>query len=112
MYINPYFNPEKLNLDILSIDNGGSYEFDIILFCSPKDSKGVVYYETDSGCSCPIPFEGFEGKNQQEVLCGMVRIENIEHALEEYKNWGGNSAWDKTDITNWLIKKGLKFKDS
>lgn len=43
-----------------------SYEFDIIaLFKDPKDGK--LYIGTDSGCSCPTPFETHTISNLSEV---------------------------------------------
>lgn len=55
----PYNSPEKFNLEIVFVaDNGGSYEFD--MFVVWKDTNGALYYATDSGCSCPSPFEWLE----------------------------------------------------
>lgn len=53
---NPYYYPEKQSLKVFeSIDTAGSYEFDI--FCIWEDSDGKLFWDTDSGCSCPTPFE-------------------------------------------------------
>lgn len=39
------------------IDLGGYYEFDIFLVIKNNET-GELLYSTDSGCSCPEPFEG------------------------------------------------------
>ncbi len=54
---NPYYSPKLCGLEIVhGIDTAGSYEFDI--FCVWKDiATGNLYYDYDSGCSCPEPFD-------------------------------------------------------
>lgn len=53
---NFYYSPEKSGFEIIgSVDVAGSYEFDILLVL--KDKSGFLFWCTDSGCSCPIPFE-------------------------------------------------------
>jgi hypothetical protein len=58
MTANPYYHPEDLGLTpIDSIDDAGSYEFHILAFWRHTD--GRCFYASDSGCSCPTPFEHF-----------------------------------------------------
>lgn len=53
---NIYYSPEKFGLKIIAaVNTADSYEFNIFLVL--VDKKGKVYYSTDSGCSCPTPFE-------------------------------------------------------
>jgi hypothetical protein len=56
---NPEYNPENFGLEIIgSIEySSGSYEFDTRIVW--KDKEGKLYTARDSGCSCPIPFEGY-----------------------------------------------------
>ena len=54
---NPYYHPEQYGLtEIGELDNGGSYEFDKLVIWQ-QDATGLLYYDTDSGCSCPTPFD-------------------------------------------------------
>lgn len=58
---NMYYDPEKFGLTIVGeIDRADSYEFD--KFVVWRKADGSTWYCTDSGCSCPSPFED-EGIN-------------------------------------------------
>jgi hypothetical protein len=53
---NPYYNPEKVGLEIVKVFHGGeAYSFNLIVVW--KASDGKFWYGSDSGCSCPSPFE-------------------------------------------------------
>jgi hypothetical protein len=41
-----------------SIDDAGSYEFHTLSVWRDKET-GRIYYASDSGCSCPTPFENY-----------------------------------------------------
>ena len=52
---NPYYHPEKMGLStVAEFDSADSYEFD--KFVVWTDGK-ALFWATDSGCSCPTPFE-------------------------------------------------------
>jgi hypothetical protein len=54
--MNIYYSPEKFGLTIFgSLEKGGAYEFDTFVVFANAD--GDLFYATDSGCSCPTPFE-------------------------------------------------------
>ncbi len=54
---NPYYHPEKCGLEIFDyIDTGESYEFDMLVIWEKLDDN-TLWYDTDSGCSCPTPFD-------------------------------------------------------
>lgn len=56
---NIYYNPEKNGLtqiDMLS-DPDASWSFDDLIVWQHED--GRIFYASDSGCSCPSPFEDF-----------------------------------------------------
>lgn len=54
---NPYYSPEKCGLEIFeSIDTAGSYEFDMFVIWKKLDDN-TLWFDTDSGCSCPSPFD-------------------------------------------------------
>lgn len=106
--INPFYNPEKLGLELLSFDkSSGRYEFDTLCFWSPGD--GRVFTARDAGCSCPTPFEDYEGEDQKAVLQGLERVGSAEQAERIFKAWDRyhlqgelNQAvdWVKSKLTN------------
>lgn len=54
---NPYYSPEKCGLEILfEVDTAGSYEFDMFVVWE-RTSDRTIWWSSDSGCSCPTPFE-------------------------------------------------------
>lgn len=58
MGYNVYYQPENLGLSLLtSLDEGGlSYEYNTLIVLR-HDATGRLFHTTDSGCSCPTPFE-------------------------------------------------------
>jgi hypothetical protein len=59
-YNDPYSSPEKYGLEIVGEVEwyDEPYEFDMTVVW--KDKEGQLYYASDSGCSCPSPFEDFD----------------------------------------------------
>ena len=54
---NVYYNPEASNLELVaSVDFAGDYEFSMVAVWVDWDTN-MMLYGTDSGCSCPVPFE-------------------------------------------------------
>lgn len=104
--INPYYNPEKLGLEMLSYDDPGScYDFNTLCFWSTGD--GRVYSATDSGCPCPIPFEDYDGKDQEDVLQRLQRIGSVDQAEAEFRSWnnsirGKMPSETEREIAQWV----------
>lgn len=79
---NPYYNPDKCGLEIFDeIDTAGSYEFDTFVIWKKIDD-GKLYYASDSGCSCPTPFESFYGLDE----LNSITEENFHGFDEALKN--------------------------
>lgn len=59
-----YYSPEKFDLSpVAKLERyDASYEFDMIAVWKHKD--GRVLWATDSGCSCPSPFEDYHSIEQ------------------------------------------------
>lgn len=85
--MNPYYNPEKLGLDLISFDQPNMcYEYNTLCFWSTPDGK--VYTAQDSGCSCPTPFEDHHDKpTLDEVLNTMERVGSLEQAENIFDTW-------------------------
>lgn len=72
---NPYYNPEKLGLEIVyCVDTAGDYEFSMLVIW--KDAEARLYYATDSGCSCPSPFEDFHDVEDLERVTNRRDVYN------------------------------------
>jgi hypothetical protein len=113
--MNPYYNPESLDLEMLAFDEPGlSYEFNTLCFWATKN--GRVYSAEDSGCSCPTPFEDYEGETQDEVLQKLSRVGSIAQAEAEFDNWNKPSyreekslpQSERNELAAWLKAKGMK----
>jgi hypothetical protein len=74
---NIYYYPEKHDLVIIKeIDSAGGYEFDTTVVFKDKDNN--FYFASDSGCSCPSPFEEFNS------VADLTKLTLHEfHALEQ-----------------------------
>ncbi len=84
--MNPHYDTEKLGLESIEFDDpDAGYSFDTLLFVATKD--GRVYSATDSGCSCPTPFESNEGPDMESVLQTMERIGSVEQAEQVFDSW-------------------------
>ena len=78
--MNVYYDPEKFGLKVIGeLEKGASYEFDT--FVVWQKENGDLVYGTDSGCSCPTPFED-QGLNDLKPYS--------EQALDE---WVAEDNW-------------------
>lgn len=97
---NPYYSPEKCGLEIFEcIDTAGSYEFDMFVIWRKLDDN-TLWWDTDSGCSCPSPFDnGDHGHDLKPIT--EDTLYNFNEALKNH-----------CDITQSDINKiSLKVKD-
>lgn len=101
MSYNPYYDSDKLGWKQISLVSSEAYQdygFDILCFWLTQD--GVVYAASDSGCSCPSPFEDYSF-DEEGPPCGKTPLEkvaNYEQALSMIKSWNAQeySFKDKT----------------
>ena len=104
---NPYYSPKNLGLEMISFEEPGlSYEYNTAIFVRTQD--GRVFMASDSGCSCPTPFESYEGETQDEVTQKMERIGNFEDAWQQLRSFGkgyGETPWiddsDRETLLRW-----------
>lgn len=108
---NPYYNPEKLELELLSFDEPNmDYQYNTLCFWSTKN--GLVYSTSDSGCSCPTPFEGFSGETQKYVVQKLERVGSLDQALGIFDSWnkGYNNRQhldieSRKELENWIANR-------
>lgn len=100
---NVYYDPIKFGLDIVGeIDVGGSYEFDKFVVWSRRawDGAGSRFvYGTDSGCSCPTPFEDV-GVND---LIEIDTPDTLRRAIDVWAHDQYNKP-DPTEVADLLAK--------
>lgn len=102
--LNPYYDYEKLGLDIFEIEEILGYEFNkLVFFKMVKFSPSEVWYLTDSGCSCPTPFEDYCGETLKDIIPQMNQIRDYDYAEDVIKSWKANTSGVKVDYQ--------KFKD-
>jgi hypothetical protein len=82
---NLYYHPEDHGLTIVyDVDAADAYEFD--QFVIWRDGAGRYFWASDSGCSCPSPFE--DVSNRDELEQGEAR-----YALKALADWITSEDW-------------------
>jgi hypothetical protein len=85
---NPYYHPEVHGL--VKVDEAylsePDYSFDILAVWADADG---FYLGTDSGCSCPSPFEDYQGRGD------MTGPLTVDQAIEEATSLRGTSTYDQ-----------------
>ena len=75
-YPSPEYHPEYYRLTIIDVIGGyESYEFDTTILW--KHENGTFWIAHDSGCSCPVPFDGFDfddGLDQVHTLSDVEAV--------------------------------------
>lgn len=76
---NIYYDPEKFGLSIVGeVEfSNDSYEFDTTVVW--RDKNGTLYCASDSGCSCPSPFEDLG-------IADLTKIERIQDLIDYFEN--------------------------
>jgi hypothetical protein len=83
---NIYYTPEAFGLtEVFDVDkSSGSYEFDSFVIW--KDDNGRYYWGSDSGCSCPVPYDSSDISN---ILQGSLR-----DAVNDARVWIKAESWN------------------
>ncbi len=97
--MNPYYNSDSLGLDPLIFEESGlCYAYNTLCFWS---INGKVYTASDSGCSCPTPFEQYEGDTLEDVLKNLEEVGSLREAEAILENWGKAETGDKKELRDW-----------
>lgn len=109
--MNPNQDSDILGWENISIEYGElSYEFDTLIFWKTKTDE--IYMAHDSGCSCPTPFEKYEGETENEIKQKLERVASIDQAKHKYDSRNvsedsrPNKTWD--EVRSRLAEWGLK----
>lgn len=83
----PYGQPEKFGLTIVTVEDDPSCGYDFNTFVIWKHEDGRVFYASDAGCSCSSPFEWIKGLEDLEVLTDWEDFE------QEVTVWAESAGW-------------------
>lgn len=95
-------------------DPEADYSFDILCFWATSD--GYVYSASDSGCSCPKPFEDYEGDNFATIIPRLDRIGHISQAIEVFDAWNNQirqylePSSSHREIREWFSRYGTEVQ--
>lgn len=92
---NPYYHPEYHGLKVVGAVelSEPSWSFDTLVCW--QDLAGQFYLGTDSGCSCPTPFESYDGV--ADMTGPLTREQAIEESRSIYANSYGIQGYDDED---------------
>ncbi|WDM16722.1 hypothetical protein J3S85_37795 [Streptomyces lavenduligriseus] len=99
---NVYHHPEKHGLTVVGeVDTAGGYEFNMLVVWV-RDEDSAMFWSTDSGCSCPSPFEDVEGVD------GLTPVTDVSQFSSEARKWFRDQSYvygDGRDALERLIRK-------
>lgn len=93
-YNNPdlYYQPEAFGLTPIGELNDPEASYSFYDFIVWKHEDGRIFYASDSGCSCPSPFEDYTSLDKADEA---KSIEEFEAAVKSYFNSVNyDSNWD------------------
>ena len=90
---NPYYDPEKFGLTIVATVQWGerNYNFDLTVFW--KDTEGQLYMASDSGCSCPKPFENVYDLDQLNKVTKHEALASLDGQIKRMEELRRESEW-------------------
>ena len=101
---NIYCSPEASDLTIIGeVDFSNHYEFDKLVLWQRAD--GVFVTGTDSGCSCPIPFQGIE-PNELDPVYSLADLRTRLHVKQSVSDL--DSTVDMDRLLTLARDKGLR----
>lgn len=103
--INYYYDPAQAGLEMLTFEDAAAHEdygFNILAFWADRD--GLVYSASDSGCSCPSPFEDYHSLQQLE------RVGSVEQAVSIFKAW--NDSYGHKIVDSCEERKLIKWLEN
>lgn len=91
MTVNPYYDPQDLDLEIVGQieDPKASWSFDSFIVWRNR-TTGFLYFASDAGCSCPVPFDGFG----YDKLTMVTRSQDLIDGVAKYRE-SLTECWDE-----------------
>ncbi|WP_329168319.1 hypothetical protein OG709_29940 [Streptomyces sp. NBC_01267] len=93
-----YCSPEKFGLtSVGELSADLYYEFSVLAVWQ-RAEDGVLFWATDSGCSCPSPFENHGSVND------LQRIDDVTAFVREVRSWATGEEIQRDDVER-LVRK-------
>ncbi|WP_446685446.1 DUF7574 domain-containing protein [Glycomyces mayteni] len=105
-YSDPYGSPSKYGLTKVGEVEWSEPCWSFDLTAVWKDADGVFYWGSDSGCSCPTPFEGIRSKDELSRGSFFQCAAALQGILANRKadGWSDLRANAETDVTNLISR--------
>lgn len=95
---NVYYNPESFGLEVVgSIQEEPDYDFHILSVWRHTET-GVMYWATDSGCSCPTPFEDYNTLEDLNRLKTVREYSAFKRAVKDFAPYRPINPTEKTTL--------------
>jgi|SRR5687768_2287599 len=96
-----YYNPDKFGLEVVVEVEWSEpcYDFDLTVVWIDKD--GTYYWASDSGCSCPSPFEDY---NRLEDANSGTKWEAINYLTSQLKD----RFWNENDYATQQVADAMQ----
>lgn len=98
-----WHNPEKFGLTIVGDIEWSEPCYSFNTTVVSVDDKGTYYVYSDSGCSCPSPFESFTTLESADLITTNVR--EVIAKLEEYLGTNDYAAGQVVDLIAKLLQR-------
>lgn len=97
MLENIHYHPEAYGLTVVGDIQWGwaSYDFDMTIVW--QDADGKLYWASDSGCSCPTPFEDFQSLEDLETGGSFQCAKAITDRFTEFSENGWHGEQEVAD---------------
>jgi hypothetical protein len=103
---NLYYSPEASNVDLIGTVQWGeaSWDFDLTCVWRSKEDPTKFYVASDSGCSCPSPFENIELSELKPMTKHQALAALVQRGIEEDdEDWGSGSSADAAALIEKLV---------
>ena len=99
--MNIYYDPEKFGLRTIGEAefSSGGYEFDTTVVWQDVET-GALYYASDSGCSCPCPFDSESRATITRIDRMQDLIDHLEERKEECYRYDTSNEWNASDVAS------------
>lgn len=107
--MNPYYEFDQLPVEAFVVEDlDADYSYNTILFLRDKNTN-MVFFAADSGCSCPKPFEEYEGDTWNDIQSKMKRVV-LREALSQFESYSGRANKTPGDLKKWWKENSKRPK--
>lgn len=93
-----YYNPEHFGLTKIAEHDLSEPDYSFDLLVAWKNGDGI-FLGTDSGCSCPSPFESFGGVDD---LTGPLTVDQAVEEATSIKGTGYGAGYDLAGFADFI----------